>query len=557
MLIFVAKAGADPPYYKAKNRRRPVRLPSSVLPLVTALAGAGFASQAAAASFDLGPFEATLRSNITLGASWRADDPSNRVLSPGNTDGEGRASASTTDDGNLNYDQGDMYSLRVTGLHDLGLNADNWGLFGRVKYWYDYAVDNDGVQHGHAANGYAAGEELNTSDFEDLAQEKGIELLDYYIYGDFEVGGMPLELRAGSMALNWGESLFIQNGVNIISPFDVTAIRRPGTEIREALLPVGMLYANIGLTYNLTVEAFYQYDWQRTILDECGTYWSAADPYGGGCDYLTAVTSLPDGAQQAAGLTIDRGPDDEPDDGGQYGISARYFMEALPGDAPNREAREYALEDARFALEDAERALQTGPVDPFLDVHFVDRNRGFAVGAYGLLFRTDDGGNEWRIAIDGLDNPWRYHYYDLHERDGVLYLSGEAGLLFVSRDGGSQWRRIEGLYEGSLFGLVDLGPGVAAFGLRGNVFLTEDGGDSWQPVPLQPGASLYGGGALAGDTAVLAGSGGTLVRLAASGEGTIYGHPERASFADVLAIGEVVFLAGMGGNDRLDEAAPQ
>lgn len=232
-------------------------------------------------------------------------------------------------------------------------------------------------------------------------------------------------------------------------------------------------------------------------------------------------------------------------------------LEALPGDAPNREEREYALEDARFALEDAERALQTGPVDPFLDVHFLDRNRGFAVGAYGLLFRTDDGGNEWRIAIDGLDNPWRYHYYDLHERDGVLYLSGEAGLLFVSRDGGSRWRRIEDLYEGSLFGLVDLGPGVAAFGLRGNVFLTEDGGDSWQPVPLQPGASLYGGGALAGDTAVLAGSGGTVIRLAASGESSIYGHPERASFADVLAIGEVVYLAGMGGIARLDEAAPR
>ena len=309
----------------------PVRLQRTSLTTAVALASGFIAGGAGAAGFDIGPFEATLRSNITLGASWRADDPSNRVLSPGNTNGEGRASSSTADDGNLNYDQGDMYSFRLTGLHDLDLNAGNWGLFGRVKYWYDYALENDEVDHGHAANGYASGEELDTSDFEDLAQGKGIELLDAYVYGEFDVGDMPVELRAGNMALNWGESLFIQNGINVISPFDVTAIRRPGTEIREALLPVGMLYANVGVTYNLTVEAFYQYEWQRTILDECGTYWNAADPYGGGCNYLTGVTSLPDGAQEAAGLTIARSPDDEPDDGGQYGISARYFMDSLNG----------------------------------------------------------------------------------------------------------------------------------------------------------------------------------------------------------------------------------
>ena len=265
-----------------------MRLSRHALTTAVAVASSFLASGASAASYDIGPFEATLRSNITLGASWRADDPSNRVLSPGNTAGEGRASSSTTDDGNLNYDQGDMYSLRLSGLHDLDLNAGTWGFFGRVKYWYDYALENDEVAHGHAANGYAPGEELDTSDFEDLAQGKGLELLDAYVYGEFDVGEIPVELRAGNMALNWGESLFIQNGVNVISPFDVTAIRRPGTEIREALLPVGMVYANVGVTYNLTVEAFYQYDWQRTILDECGTYWNAADPYGGGCNYLTA-----------------------------------------------------------------------------------------------------------------------------------------------------------------------------------------------------------------------------------------------------------------------------
>ncbi|MEO1081625.1 MAG: DUF1302 domain-containing protein [Pseudomonadota bacterium] len=287
-------------------------------------------------TFDLGPFEAKLISRVSVGASWRTQDPSSRVVTPGNTQGEGRASSPTADDGNLNYEKGDMYSLLFRGLHDLDLNAGNWGFFTRVKWWYDYEQANGDVRHGHAANDYAAGEELDMSDFQDLAQDKGIEFLDYYVWGEFSLGEMPLELRAGDMVLNWGENLFIQNGVNVVSPFDVTALRRPGSEIREALLPVGMVYANLGLTYNLSVEGFYQYDWDRSIIDECGTYWSAADPYGGGCDYLTISPTLPDALQVnplppplPPKSRIDRAPDREASDSGQWGISARYFAESL------------------------------------------------------------------------------------------------------------------------------------------------------------------------------------------------------------------------------------
>ncbi len=311
----------------------PRSIPGPLKPLNLAVAALslGLAASASAVTFDLGPFEAKLLSRVSAGASWRTQDPSNRVVSPGNTMGEGRASSSTADDGNLNYEKGDMYSLLIRGLHDLDLNAGNWGVFTRVKWWYDYEQANGDVRHGHAANDYAAGEELNLGGFEDLAQEQGFEFLDYYVWGEFDLGEMPLELRAGNMVLNWGENLFIQNGVNVVSPFDVTALRRPGSEIREALLPVGMVYGNLGVTYNLSVEAFYQYDWQRSILDECGTYWSAADPYGGGCNYLTATATLPDGAQAGTVFQIDRNPDQEASDSGQWGISARYFSDFLGG----------------------------------------------------------------------------------------------------------------------------------------------------------------------------------------------------------------------------------
>lgn len=297
--------------------------------LAVAVLAASLAVPASAVTFDLGPFEGNFTSSLSLGGSWRTQDPSNRVVTPGNTDGEGRASSSTADDGNLNYDKGDMYSFLFKGVHDLDLNAGNYGVFTRVKYWYDFELANGEVNHGHAANGYEANSELDLSNFEDLAQESGFEFLDYYAYGNFEMGDMPVELRAGNMVLSWGESTFIQNGINVISPFDVTALRKPGSEIKEALLPVGLLYANVGITYDLSVEAFYQYDWQRTILDECGTYWNSADPYGGGCNYLTASNSRSDLEQSQTGFIVPRGKDREASDDGQWGVAARYFVDSL------------------------------------------------------------------------------------------------------------------------------------------------------------------------------------------------------------------------------------
>ncbi|MEH6581537.1 MAG: DUF1302 domain-containing protein [Halioglobus sp.] len=302
-------------------------------PLVAAIAVAslGLAGQAQAVKFDWGNIEGTFTSNFSVGASWRTEDASNRVISPGNTDGEGRASGSVTDDGNLNYDQGDMYSLLFKGVHDLDLNAGNFGFFTRVKYWYDYELANGEVAHGHAATDYEPNSELDMSGFEDLAQDSGFEFLDYYAYGSFEIAEKPVELRAGSMVLSWGESTFIQNGINVINPFDVTALRKPGAEIKEALLPVGMIYTNIGLTHDLSVEAFYQYEWKRTVLDECGTYWNSGDPYGGGCDYLTATggRSDLDQATSVPPYTVPRARDIEASDSGQWGIAARYFVESL------------------------------------------------------------------------------------------------------------------------------------------------------------------------------------------------------------------------------------
>ena len=68
-------------------------------------------------------------------------------------------------------------------------------------------------------------------------------------------------------------------------------------------------------------------------------------------------------------------------------------------------ADEYAIEDAEFMLEEAEFMLEganddvdAGPVRPLLDVWFRNELEGFAVGSYGMLLHTDDGGQDWKLV---------------------------------------------------------------------------------------------------------------------------------------------------------------
>ena len=190
-------------------------------------------------------------------------------------------------------------------------------------------------------------------------------------------------------------------------------------------------------------------------------------------------------------------------------------LELASATGSNLEELEYAIEDAEYAVEDAVAAQETGPADPFLDVWFRDGGYGIAVGAYGMIYATDDGGESWTLQADAIENPDRYHYYKLASYNSrELYLSGEAGLLYSSRDGGGSWERLDPGYAGSLFGLVAMNDGaVVCFGLRGNILLSVDGGDSWRGSRLvnDPGLSLYDGVQLDGGAVILVGAGGVVL----------------------------------------------
>ncbi len=310
------------------------------------LASCALSFPAAAIEFDWGAIEGSFNSQLSLGSSWRMSDPDAQLVTPGNAPGFGLASTGTGDDGNLNFEDGDIYSLILKGVHDLELRKGDFGLFARAKYWYDFELKSGDRPHGTSFNLYTPDQRLLDGTYDSFAKSSGFELLDAFVYGSFYLGenGIPLDLRVGRQVASWGESTFIQNGINVINPIDVSAFRRPGAEIKEGLLPVNMVTVSMGLTDALSFDAFYQLEWEKTVIDACGTYFSTADVAATGCNMVTLTNQVSDrnnvfGFQHPVtgefivfpGTFITRTSDIEPDDEGQFGLSFRYFAEQLAG----------------------------------------------------------------------------------------------------------------------------------------------------------------------------------------------------------------------------------
>ncbi len=296
-------------------------------------------NQAQAVEFNLGEIEGRFDSQISIGASWRMKDPSSNLISTFN--GGTSLGSGSYDDANQNFRQGKTFSQIVKGVHDLDLSYDNMGFFARAKYWYDAELESGSRAHGHAANSYVPGAELDDSGFNDFAKFSGFEILDAYWYGAFDLGEKPLDVRIGRQVVNWGENTFVQGGMNVINPFDVNAFRRAGAEVKEGLLPVNMVFASLGVTDNLSVEGFYQLEWEQTAIDGCGTYFSNSDFAAQGCNGIRITLPLNDQQYFTPAIsTATLGFDPviyrnsnaglvEADDHGQFGLSAKYFAENL------------------------------------------------------------------------------------------------------------------------------------------------------------------------------------------------------------------------------------
>ena len=141
----------------------------------------------------------------------------------------------------------------------------------------------------------------------------------------------------------------------------------------------------------------------------------------------------------------------------------------------------YARSDAALAAE-AQRFAEQGPDKPFLDVWFENENTGYVVGAFNLIFRTDDAGKSWQPWFDRTDNPNLFNLYAIRKIGDDVYIVGEQGLLMKLDRQSGRFRAIETPYKGSYFGVTGKHGVLIVHGLRGNVFRSTDSGASWTKI---------------------------------------------------------------------------
>jgi photosystem II stability/assembly factor-like uncharacterized protein len=190
----------------------------------------------------------------------------------------------------------------------------------------------------------------------------------------------------------------------------------------------------------------------------------------------------------------------------------------------------------------------TGSDDALLDVWFANPRRGVAVGAYGELLSTDDGGKSWRSRGDDPQGP---HFNAIGAApDDSLYTAGEFGVILRSDDRGLSWRSLASPYDGSLFGVLALDDGaVLVYGLRGHLFRSTDRGASWREVPTGTTATLFAGLQRAGGEIVVAGAEGVLLRSEDRGRSfRLERRADRRTIAALVELGPDRLLAvGEGG----------
>ena len=228
--------------------------------MAATMAGAGSAQ---AVDYTVGDYQISLDTTLSSSVGFRTSPIDQNFVGYANG---GRFPVANADNGDLNFKKGDIVEATQRITTELQVKKDDYGLFVRATGFYDPIYDND-VDSFRFPLARAAVRDIGT-DF---------RLLDAYVFGSPEIFGHHVDIRVGNQALNWGESTFIQFGINSITPLDVTALRTPGAELRTAFLPIPVVDLKTSIAANTTIEGFWQPYWTRTHIEPVGSFFGNND----------------------------------------------------------------------------------------------------------------------------------------------------------------------------------------------------------------------------------------------------------------------------------------
>ena len=306
---------------------------ASILSVALALAGSAHAIQF---NYENG-FNGSFDSSLSYGISVRTEKQSLTLIGLANG---GVSRSVNDDDGDRAYNKNRPFSQVFKGTHELSAKYEGWSMLVRGTYFVD-------TEARGASNLGRIGRDRLGSD---------AKLLDAFVARSFDISGHNLNVRAGKQVISWGESTFIPNGINVINAVDVSKLRTPGSELKEAFIPTNTLFGSFELTKQASMEAFVLFNHDKFKLDPRGSYFSNSDvasddatevivSFGRRKDLTGRIGGNPvppttPGAgplaqslygifDPAAAVWVPRSADRNPKDTGQYGVAFRYLAPQL------------------------------------------------------------------------------------------------------------------------------------------------------------------------------------------------------------------------------------
>jgi hypothetical protein len=289
------------------------------------------------------------------------------------------------DDGNLNYNKYDPIQGVAKITQDIKISFDDYEFFGRWLYFYD-AVNNNFTEYhpnritsqNYKQVGYAPGNrgfinagvatpviqnvvyfpnstiygsggvvENRRTDSAELKQAgTAFQLMEAFVSTRLDIpGDRKLTVKLGRQIVNWGESTLLAiNSINQANPVNANNLFRVGFQLEEVFSPVGMLFASTEIAPGLSLEGYYQFEWQPLQAPTPGTFLSFLDlgtdntgrtasiSFGGAAEdpeQLGKPQNNPLALIAGTSLTINRLEDNTPRDLGQYGFALKYYADWL------------------------------------------------------------------------------------------------------------------------------------------------------------------------------------------------------------------------------------
>jgi Protein of unknown function (DUF1302) len=347
---------------------------------------AAISSQAGAFQFDTGDdWNIRWDNNFKANVMARVEKQSRDVYAAAG------ATGALADDADLSVDRGDLVSTRIDVLSELDVIwRDDFGFRISGSGWYDYMYDDSSNRTGNATlqNGFSPAnatwgllsEEPNdySSEAQDLHYAGG-ELLDAFVFANWDIGEMALGMRAGRHTLYWGQSFLTTGAISGIAgsmaSIDIAkGYSVPGTEVKELFMPNGKVSAILQLTDTLTLNGYYAFEHIVHRYPESGTYFSPVEVLTENSEFLTLAPG-----PIRSGYKV---RDDKYTDSGEWGINVQYTIDA------------WNLETSFVYLNYTDRSVSglygTSGVPDDIRNEYLQSSNANLLGYYGWAYKNDN-----------------------------------------------------------------------------------------------------------------------------------------------------------------------